>query len=179
MFNLLPQSEKNHIRREYRKRLALVALWFTFASALVFSILLIPALLLSSERERAAIGREAALSKTTLAREGAEFDRALRSTGTQLQLLSSEPPTSYLYSALDTVVSKKSARVHIASVAVSYGTGGDMFIQIGGRAETRSALVQFSRAFEQSGRFQKVELPPSNLAKDTKMHFSLTLPNPL
>ncbi len=175
MFNLLPKREKDTIRTEYRTRLVVVVLCFSFATFLIAGISLLPSLLLSSQREKSAQERVDDISKRVKEGEVARLDEALLDAKKKLSLLRRESPRIYLYELLVKISSLKSGNVAIENVTVTEMVGGKREVHVGGEAANRTALVSFSRALEGTGLFEAVEIPVSNFAKDTAIPFSINV----
>lgn len=174
MFNLLPKQEKEAIRREYRLRLAVVILWFSFATFVIASLLLLPSFFLSAQKEKAAQARFETLAKSVARQETAGLGEVLLAAQSQLELLSREPPRSFLYELLIKIVSSKSAKISLESMTIRDAAPGKRIIHLTGVARDRGALLAFSRALESNTLFEQVELPISNLAKESEIPFSIT-----
>ena len=173
MFNLLPKAEKEAIRREYRTRLAIVVLWCSFTTLIVASILLIPSLLLSFEKEKVATQRFETLSRSVGDEHAAEFDTVLLAAKTRLSFLSHAPPKTFLYELMTRVVSLKPPRLSLSNFSLTSTTDGKRNLTVQGIAENRATLLSFEQALERSGAFEKVTVPISNFAKDTNIEFSI------
>jgi len=173
MFNLLPKQEKEAIRREYRIRLAIVILWFSFATLVIASVLLVPSILLSSQKEKAAEQRFDTLSKSIKKDDAAALDSVLRKAQSHLALLSHEAPTVLLHELLVNIVSTKTDSVSLARFSFAKASEGKRYADINGISKDRATLLAFVRALERSGLFEKVEVPISNFAEDTDIEFSI------
>lgn len=173
MFNLLPKTEKEAIRRQYRLRLAVIILWLSFGTFLIASVLLIPSYLLSSQKEKSARARFEALSKAVEQESAAELDKVLLDAKTRLALLSDKPPKVYLHELLVQVVSQKGNNISLSGFSFADSTEGKRGIDISGVAKDRTALLSFVKSLERTGLFEKVEVPISNFAKNTDIGFTV------
>lgn len=171
MFNLLTKEAKMVIRHEYRLRLAVVALWCLFATLLIASVLLVPSLVLSAQKEKAAQSRFDSLSKHVEAGEAAHFSDTLREARETLELLprANRP----LFELLSELAALGGSRVSLESFSITGAGEGKRRLDISGTAANRAALIAFKENLEKSGHFETVVLPPSNLAKDINLEFSL------
>lgn len=173
MFNLLPKDKKDIIHREYRTRLSVVGLWFLFFIFTFFSLLLVPSLLLSSEKERTAQERFVALSKSMERKGETDLDAALNETKSRLAFLSNEAPKMFLYELLMLVSSVKSDRISLTNFSFITSADGRRAIAISGIGENRTALLSFIQALEHTKVFEKVDAPISNFVKDTDINFEI------
>ena len=173
MFNLLPKQEKEAIRREYRTRLVIVILWFSFATLVIASVLLVPSILLSSQKEKVAEQRFETLSKSVEKDNTVNLDAVLRKAQSHLSLLSHEAPKVLLHELLVNIVSTKTDSVSLARFSFAKASEGKRYADINGIAKDRATLLSFVKALERSGLFEKVEVPISNFAEDTDIEFSI------
>src|SRR3989344_4372953 len=97
MFNLVPKEEKATIRREYRVRLGVVVLWFSFVTVSVSSLLILHAYFLSSQKEKAALRQAETLTKSVEAAEAANLEKVLVGVKGKLAYVDSEQPPLRLY----------------------------------------------------------------------------------
>ncbi len=173
MFNLLPKTEKETIRREYHIRLAVVSLWLLFAVGIISSALLLPSFLLSLEKERTAQQHFDALAKSVERKSAADSDAVLKGAKSRLALMSREAPKVFLHELLMLIVSIKTDRISLTNFSFTEPVEGKREIAIAGVGKDRSALLSFVKALERTGLFEKVEVPISNFAKDTDIDFEV------
>lgn len=173
MYNLLPQMQKDALLREYRSRLVIVAL-FLFSLALAMaSVLLVPSVLLSSQREESATRRLDALRSRTGRGDEKELEKVLRESKTVLALLRHEAPKTLFHELLMSMVSVKTNHVSLGTFTFTPSEGGKFQADISGVATDRAGLVSFVKALEQTGFFEAVTAPISDFAKDTHIEFSV------
>lgn len=175
MFNLLPKTEKEAIRREYRIRLATVVLWFSFATLVIGSLLLLPSWFLSAQKEKVAQSRFDALSQSIERRGAAGLEGVLLATKKQLELLAREAPKGLLYELIGAIASRRPKNISFESITVTDRSGEKRGIAVTGLARDRDSLVLFSRALEGLPFLERVELPLSSLAKESDIPFSLNV----
>lgn len=173
MFNLLPKTEKDTIRREYRMRLAIVVLWLSFATFLVASFLLLPSFVLSSVKEKAALHRFTTLSAEVEHESGARLRNLLAETQSQLPFFSRKAPAARWHELLTQLVSQKTDTISLTTVSFAGGENGARQVVIAGTARDRAGLRTFAKSLERIRFFEKVAVPISNYAKDTNIEFSV------
>jgi len=173
MFNLLPKEEKATIRREYRVRFAVVALWFSFVTFVCSSFLLLPAYFLSIQKEKAALRQAETLTKSVEAGEAVQLEKVLLNVKDKLAYVDSEQPPLRLYELIREVTKRRSEGVAFTTLTVVDAGDGKRRINISGKASTRGSIVAFEKALRGSGLFERVELPVSSLAKDANSEFAV------
>lgn len=173
MFNLLPKAEKDAIRREYRTRLAVVVLWFFFATMLIASILLLPSYFLSTQNEKAALRQSETITKSIKAEESSKFNEVLSGIKSRLDVVTHKPPALYLYELISRIAKERGSGISFEGMTISREEGLRR-VDIGGIAQTRNALVAFQKALMGTGLFKTVEFPVADLAKDGNSAFTLT-----
>jgi hypothetical protein len=177
MFNLLPYQDKYAIRSEYKKRLLVVALLFTFFVEIIGTVLLIPSLVISSARERELLDTRTALkSVTSEDEEGGTFATTLKETTDKLSFLSPAKNLATPATAIALSASVRPAGVHLKRFTYTVGKnyeGGT--IRVEGSADTRDVLLLYKQALEREKLFTEVDLPISNFAKEKNIEFSVEL----
>ncbi len=185
MFNLLPKTEKDALRREYCIRLVAVWLWFLLATVFIAAALLLPSYVFSVQKENAAArrvemlarnaGREEATALTALLERAQEKLTIVRAISIPTPLSGSlvAGAPSFFFERIAAVARSKSARISLGGFSVAPAVEGKQPFFIHGIAEERAALVSFASALEQAGIFQKVEVPLPLLAKESGIEFSL------
>lgn len=173
MFNLLPKAEKDALRREYRKRFAVVSLCLLCVSVLIAAALLVPSYVFSAQKETVAARRAEALSRRAAREEAAALATLLQTAQEKLALADAASPP-YFFERIAAVVQKKPTGISLSGFSLaSVGEEGKQPFFIHGIAAERNALVSFARELERTGLFEKVEVPLPLLAKESGIEFSL------
>jgi len=173
MYNLLPQIQKDVLLREYRTRLVIVALFFFSLTLTVASALIIPAVLLSSQREESATRRLDALTSRTGRGDEKELEKILRESKSVLALLRHEAPKTLFHEILMSMVAVKTSRISLVNFSFVPSGEGTFQAEVSGIAKDRTGLVAFVKALEQTGFFTAVTAPISDFAKDAHIEFSI------
>lgn len=176
MFNLLPRAEKDAIRREYRTRLAVVALWGSCISLSLASLLLIPSYVLSSQKEKSSLLQRATLAKSVAANEAARFEETLKTVKARLSLVRANSSVSVrLFELIAKIAERRGEGISFEQMTLVYTSEGKRALVISGVAARRAALVLFERSLRESKLFEKVDLPISNLARDGDAEFTMSV----
>ncbi len=174
MINLLPQSARRRIVIEYWVRV--VSVWF-FAISLVCSLvalLLMPTFVLvfgqaNAYREGAA---EAAEELAAFDLSSAELQEANRSAATLVR----EYKLQTFSMLLEEIDSTADEAIRITEYTGQRTDEGNIeSIKINGLADSRQSLAAFRDRLEALTEVASVDLPLSNLAKDSNIPFSLAI----
>lgn len=175
MINLLNQSEKKKLKKEFRMRVAVaiaaallvIELWSVAVFASVYQIVYTNTkrvtVLLEQKRSHAPAGSE-------------ELQRELAAITKDIKLLDGAGHAQGVLPSelLRAVVEKKPAGLRIGSFA--YGKPqNDLTLQISGIADSRDDLIYFQRLLKEDERFKEVRYEQSFITKKTDIDFRLTL----
>jgi hypothetical protein len=177
MFNLLPKADKDAIRHEYRLRLSVVALWFLFVSFIAASLLILPAYTLSTQKEKTAFQQSETLSKSVEIAQAERFEDVLADVQHKLAAAGGTSSRT-LFELIGKLADLRNDDVAFNTITIMNAPDGMRRLNISGQAATRGALVAFEKALRESRLFETVELPVSNLAKESNTEFSLSAAGP-
>lgn len=175
MFNLLFQEEKENVRREYRRRLIVVSLWFLLAALLLGLILLFPSYFISASYEKKISAEYKAVKDSLRSENYEQLDSLLRETGKKLKILSPRKNIHYFHDVIAGLLRNRSSNIKISRITFRSGGENGGEAQIIGTANKREDLLSFNRSLEREKMFSKVELPISSFAKDTDISFSIKI----
>lgn len=185
MIDLLPSSEKSAIRKEYHLRVfvvCLAALSFVFA-AMVFSF--VPLYIFTLSRYGEFLIESQSDEIQTRIFQVKEMELAVRDTNKKIDLLQGGTQTPRVKDVFLNILESKTAGISITGL--SYDSGGvvgkkgkeetvsPITILIQGNSSDRSTLLAFKDALLQKKEFASVNLPISNLVKDTDLSFSINV----
>lgn len=171
MINILPESGRTVVKREYRIRLVSVFLFLLALLSLAVAVMLLPSYLFATVEAEQASLEEARLlsSKMASAKTDAEVIVSVNKQIAGLEVFMMAPrPSEALLSVI------RSANSGVDLVRVSY-EGGASTISLSGKAVSRDILLQFSKTLQKLPIVLAVDLPVSDLAKNTDVPFSMIL----
>ena len=174
MINLLPDEYKKQIRKEYRRRILIVALIFTFLTEIVSVILLVPSYFISNTKYYSV---ESHLPKDVLAdkTESLKTSDIIKKINDKIDLLRiSSAGKAQINKLINSIVVEKYSTIAIRSI--SYEMRGDTAkIDVLGVARSRESLLGFVDRLKKDKYFAEVYSPVSNLVKDKDIDFSIQI----
>lgn len=174
MRNLLTNQFKKTLRQEYLLRLVGVGGWVVIIGMVIGTLSLLPSYFLTDTRHDGLTQRYRVVQASIASLTEDTSKAPLAKLKQKLDVLSQDKEENRLTEALLAVLAKRGEAIDITSFA--YGKmAGSTNLKIRGVAGSRDALLSFKKALEQDGRFEKVDLPVSNLAKEKDIAFDLTL----
>jgi hypothetical protein len=176
-YMLLPKEEMKLLRKEYRLRFAIVAL-FALSSIVTVGILsLIPSYLHVWGERSAAMARYTELERNRRASGAEERERELNQTQVLAEKIISDNQGVQGTSLVEKILAHRRSSITLNSFTIvrDVGTSTLAEAKLEGRASTREALLEFKRALEKDRTWSSVELPLSDLAKSRNISFSVKL----
>lgn len=173
MINLLPDSGRGEIRREYRSRLIATALWgVALVSALTAAALLPSYFLSQAKQEAATVELTVAESARGNAGEGVAAELAVaRDVAVALEdIVVQKPPLELIFA----VLARKPEDVSVTLLQYER-TPRRETLRIQGEAADREGLIAFRRELTVLQGADHVDLPVSNLAKSTDIPYVMTV----
>ena len=175
MSNLLPEKNKNRIKKEYQMRLATVALIFVFFGFTVAIIFLAPSYILLqaefSERSRQIEeGNKAAQNAG-----GENYISALTDSAERIAILEKGASRTQLLGLISKIVDRKVPGVYLKSIDYVHSDTGAAVVTIIGTAATRDILIAFKDSLAQEKLFQKVDNSISDLVQREDISFTLNI----
>jgi len=175
MFNLLPDSLKGEIIKEYRLRLIVVILVFIMFIILSFIIFMSPSLVVSYFRENELKQRVEVLDKTAGASNINSIKPVIKSLNSDLSSIDKTLKYSEVVPLINSVLSEKTSSIYITDISYTSISSSTASVVVQGVSTTRDALVSFKKSLEDTKIFKSIDLPISNLAKDKDIKFSMTM----
>ena len=173
MFNVLPNNLKKILAREYHVRMLIVAMALLLGVLLLCMVSILPSWLISGIKKQELESKVASLEELPKFSHTTEVSNTIQSTNKLLGAIN----TTFVYPTvvpyLNTVLVKKVSGVQIINFSYTTVDASHATISLGGTSATRSALVSYVKMLQDSGQFSKVDLPVSDLAKDTDISFVL------
>lgn len=175
MFNLLPDSLKWEIIKEYRLRLSIVVLIFVVFIELSFAVFMLPSIVISYYKEKEVELRIDVLEKSFGESNTSLIRSTIKSLNNDLNTIDKTLQYSETIPLIDIILSKKTNNIHITDISYTSSGTSTTNILIQGVSLTRDSLVNFKKSLEGSEKFKTIDLPISNLAKDKDIKFSMTM----
>lgn len=173
MFTLLSAQHKKYMMRQYRLRLLSVIVLLASATLVISIVLLIPSYItLRVERDRLNVENEIQ-SKDIKKQNAKDLVHTLDEIKSMSSLVSVE--STEIFEALKLVLNAKSPGIAITSANYTRGAPAPSTLSLSGTASFRSDLIEFSRRLDREKLFTSIDLPISNLAKETDVKFTLTV----
>jgi len=167
MINLLPVQKKKNIKKEYRLRLAITALFLSCATfSIVFVLLVSQHIVLSAKTAMAQRQKEVLLASLN---ENFSSDSA-EQTNKKLAILKKDISKAVVYRDVFNLIASKRGEVMISGIY--YQDDGGAKVQVSGVSPTREDLLLFVKNLEKSG-FASVTVPVSSFVKTRDLRFSM------
>ncbi|GEM_PF-6487004 len=182
MINLLPELYKLQFSREYRWRVAVIALLFLDALVITASILLVPSFLQSAVPATGAalpaVTKDAAKQAANL-HAGLLAQTATLSTALKA-LTSGATPVPFFTDVMTAIGADKPKAVSVTSISYSLNSVSDdssvsAALVMRGVAATRDDLARFVAALKAEKQVSNVQVPISDYAADTSVPFTITV----
>lgn len=175
MPNLLPEEEKKKLFNDYSRRIASASLISLTIVVIIAAILLAPSYYLSVSKLEDEKNNLATLEQSLSYRESRNTEEELKKTEDMIEVIS-----TYLQNGspeYDFGASLQALPNGVAVLSLSWRSvsATESEITISGLAQSRDSLLSFSKNLEKIKGFLKVDLPISNLAKETGAPFVVTV----
>lgn len=168
--NLLPGVEKKEVKREETRR---IITFFSLGTAVMFllaSVLLLPSYLpLFSQRQELerSLDLERQISSALGVTENLGTVIAVRRTLASVRDFLDAPRSTS--GTMQWFFDQAGADVALQSLSLREGG----LVSIGGVAKTRRALLDFEKKLRESGRFQDIASPLSNIIQEANINFTM------
>lgn len=154
-------------------RLVIVFLVFVSIFFVVSIGLLFPSYI-SLQTEKATYKDEsAALAKQIEIKDKKGLTATMSQIQSDLSLV--KPEETQIYRAINAILNQVTSDISIVSIGYTRGDNALSSLNIQGVAKERTSLLTFSNNLKKELLFSSVDLPVSNLAKQTDAKFNLTL----
>lgn len=171
---LLPLNERKVLRREYRVRVAIVAC-FVISLAGLAAIASVFPIFVRTTMER--ILQEKSLTileQSNKDSELASLQQSVAKSQSLLEILSEGQDDPKVSDVIKNIVAMR-RDIKLTSIYVTDVSSTTASISIQGVAPTRDSLLSFKKRFESAVPGNSVDLPVSELAKNSNIQFSLRL----
>lgn len=178
MLRLLLPDQKKEVRREYRMRFAVLALFGLSFVLIAWGVSLSPTYVLLQSEEKVLQEELRVATDTSLHEERTALKEELNQLGKQLKLV--DVPTFHISQIIQAVTNAQSRAVGLSSISFDSvrQPDGSLIgtVILSGVANTRNSLLSFAEALRQrTDVFTSVDLPFTNLVKDVEVPFTMTI----
>jgi len=180
MINLLPPLIKSKIRREYKARLAIVALLLLFVTILIGTVLILPSLLLNLVKEHSGAERIMLAQELIPVEKNIEIENNTRLTNKKISILSQKDVNIVLLPVINSILEKKPAGISITAFlyeSAAADSSEEEILQkmlVKGFASNRETLTSFADGLSDLPNFSNIDLPTSNFVKSADIPFIIT-----
>ncbi len=175
MFNVLPTNLKKLLTHEYHVRLVIVACALLLVVEVSCLIFLLPSWLISVITKQEITRSIATLQHSSGTVRTPGISDTVASTNALLHTIHTSMTYPLAQPFLDTILSRKSVGIRLTEFVYSTTDATHATLSIQGTAATRAGLVSFVKSLQDSGVFGTVDLPVSDLAKETNITFEIQL----
>jgi hypothetical protein len=171
MTNLLPQTEKKVLKKNYILRVLAVIIFLVFLIFVISNLLMLPALAVLHFENESAVSSIAETGNRIKGLEAEHLEETVKDTNRMVGLLQEERKSeSMVTEIIRVIVSHVNPKVKITSI--SYGPA----INISGTAKDRDGYQAFLWALQkETDYFPEVDAPIANLIKDKDLSFVINL----
>lgn len=173
MFTLLPEQHKKRLAKEYRTRLVVVLLVFVSAYFLINIAFLFPSYI-SLESKKNIHNIELSSLKDQISVKDNQGLEALVNK-VRFEVLLAKPDETEVYAAIKKILEHVSGGISLTILSYTRGENTSSTLNIQGIAKDRSSLLSFTNNLKKDLMFSAVNLPVSNLAKQTDVKFNMTV----
>lgn len=174
MINLIPDSQKETVRAEYRHRLLSLSVLFVLLSIVIAAASLLPSYFISKTKYVALKERADVLNKEGKRADMSRVSLIIQDLNEKLLLLRTEKKNTDVGSIIMKLVENAGPSVKVASI--TYERRGDTAkMDIIGVAGKRESLIAFVDKLKKEKLFSAVYSPVSNLVKETDISFNIEI----
>lgn len=175
MFNLIPDTLKQRILKDYKERRIIVLLFVCVLFIVMLFILISPSFGYLFFEEQNVIAEAEVVKKSNQFEKADEVMDVIQSTNEQLRVFMLEISSIQSIEAVEKIVSAKHTGIYIDNIQYKLLTATSSLITVEGKASRRDTLREFVTKLENIEGFTDVVLPVSNFVKDRDIDFTISL----
>jgi type IV pilus assembly protein PilM len=176
VINVLPEIEKNNIKKEYRKRFAIVSLLSACSLVFIAIILLTPSYFFSVSKQKIFENR---LEEFNIINQGVNYkdlDKTIIDINNKLVLLSSvNKGYSFYNDILSEILKTKPQGITFNKFLFGQNKDEGLSLDIRGNAVDRVALRNFKSIIDSNKKIKSSNLPISSFIEKTNLSFTINL----
>jgi len=173
MINLLPATDRQALRSEYRHRL------FIVGGLLTFGLTIIILIIISSFAFVLSLRRDEVLGQINASRQGFSMDKlttiqqAIKEANSLIKILAVIPSQESISAVYRRLIDKRGVGIQLTHFKfLGEGSGR---VEISGRGVTRTDLLSYIDTLKTDTHFQSVESPVKNIIRERDITFNLTV----
>lgn len=175
MFNLLPETEKEKVRKVYFMRKAIVSLVLLLIVLISGSIFLLPSYILVTYRNQDVERQIEITNNQSKEKTRPELSKRLSDINNKIAKVDINESEFAYYDLVDRILRARPSGVLVDSLSIQSitekGNKKTLQVQITGVALTRDSLVQFGNILKADDVYKDVRLPVSSLASERNAEF--------
>jgi hypothetical protein len=175
MKNLLPERKQKEHRHRYYGRLGVTALVLVVVVELIALAALVPAFVTVQAQKFSTTAALDDVNARIEAGGGTEARTILTTTSALVKVAAATHEYPALSDVVDLIRPHEFRGIAVSEVSISVQSPTNVQANVSGRAETRTALVDYSSALENDPNIETVTLPLRDLAASQNIPFTLTL----
>jgi Tfp pilus assembly protein PilN len=175
MINLLPTYEKKKLRKEYRLRFWVLALFLVFMIFFIANVLLVPSLVLSSVKYSITQDKIQKLKESNAGKQKVQLEATVKQTNDQVRILSLKSANTIdLQTIVGAITKSAGGNIKLLGILYQQKDKGDVF-DIEGIAKNRQDLIAYRDGLQNMKEFSSVVLPVSDLVADQNISFTMKI----
>ncbi|MEI7689032.1 MAG: pilus assembly protein PilM [Candidatus Nomurabacteria bacterium] len=173
--NVLPEEEKNLIKKEYWKRFSIVLINIFSTLIFISILLLLPSYFFSSTKESLSEGRLDAFNLANKDISNLNIDTTIKNINKKIDIISTFKPGISLYEdILGPILSSRPEGIIFTQLLYSQRKDKNLVIEIHGKAKDRATLRNFKSIIDSNSNFSSTSLPINNYLEKTDLDFNIT-----
>lgn len=174
--NVLPEEEKNILRKEYWKRFVITFLTFCSVSIIIFIFLLVPAYFLSITKQRMEEERLNVFNSNNKNLPNLDLNSIITNINKKLELLSTVKPNySFYEDILGTVLSNNIKGITFSQLLLSKREDKSLMLEVHGESRDRETLRNLKAIVDKNPKVASTILPISNFLEKSNLNFTLSI----
>lgn len=174
MFDFLPSDFKIKARRIYRGRLLLLYVCVGCLIFLISFFLLLPSQMLALAKKKSLEGELSALKQSLSIKGNNTVENFVDVSKEKMSVIERTESVKLFTDSLAEFFLYYTPGISLHSL-IFERTEKQNIIRVSGIAKTRDSLLDFSKSLKSNHRFESVDLPVSNLARNKDIDFSITV----
>ncbi|MFZ2522989.1 MAG: hypothetical protein WAW92_01225 [Minisyncoccia bacterium] len=175
MFNLLPDSLKSDVKKEYNLRRLIVALFFVFSLEVTFVVFIFPSWIISNIKLDDNKARVEEIDKNKDDSDSNMVRPIIKSINNELGIIDKSLDYVEVSPVFNAILDKKTNSIKITQFSYTSTGSTTATATLRGISATRESLVNFKKNLDTIDSLKSVDLPISNYAKDRDIDFAMNI----